>query len=205
MVYPNPQIYHDLKAIFVHVPKAAGTSIENTLLKYDRIKLCGGHTTAVGYKRMYPDLFQGYYKFSVVRHPVDRFLSAYSYLISRPINDGLANRVVHECGDIQSFIDKVLSDPAVLDQIVHFLPQKKFICDENGGILVDSVFKFELLDEAWLEISDRLGFAYQPLPKLNPSPRLDDRDGLAGRIHDLMQKVYRDDFSIFQYEFDVHL
>ncbi|SKA77201.1 Sulfotransferase family protein [Prosthecobacter debontii] len=204
MVYPNPQIYHDLKAMFVHVPKAAGTSIENTLLKYDSLSICGGHTTAVGYRRAYPDHFETYYKFSVVRHPVDRFLSAYSYLISRPINEGLANRVVHECGDIQSFIDKALSDPAVLDRIVHFLPQKKFICDGDGRILVDSVFRFEKLDEAWLEISTRLGFDYQPLLKLNPSPRLDDRDGLAARIHDLMQRVYRDDFSIFQYEFDSH-
>src|SRR5437588_5671820 len=74
MLYPNPQIYHRLKTIFVHVPKTAGTSIERHLQMQDCASgPIGGHTTASAFQRHFPDAFGEYFKFAVVREPVDRF------------------------------------------------------------------------------------------------------------------------------------
>lgn len=78
MVYPNPQIYDHLRAIFVHVPKCAGTSIENAL-KESQDRVVGGHTTALGYLRAFPEKFRDYFKFAIVRHPADRLVSAFNY------------------------------------------------------------------------------------------------------------------------------
>ena len=73
MLYPNPQIYHHLKTIFVHVPKAARTSIEKHLRKTDQ-DVVGGHTTALAYRRKYPEEFATYFKFTVVRDPKQKLV-----------------------------------------------------------------------------------------------------------------------------------
>ena len=45
-MYPNPQIYNNLKCIFVHIPKTAGTSIEQCLKDSNDVdQIVGGHTT----------------------------------------------------------------------------------------------------------------------------------------------------------------
>ncbi len=88
MVYPNPQIYPHLKAIFVHVPKTGGTSIERTLRESPE-QVVGGHTTALGYRKKFPDEFAEFFTFAVVRHPATRFLSAWRYLRAMPVNPAL--------------------------------------------------------------------------------------------------------------------
>ena len=46
-MYKNPQIYKNLKCIFVHVPKTAGTSIENSIRDInDKNQVIGGHSTS---------------------------------------------------------------------------------------------------------------------------------------------------------------
>ena len=82
MLYPKPQIYHDLKAIFVHVPKTAGTSIERQLAESSGIEI-GGHTTAPAFRRAYPKEFASYFKFTVVREPFGSICLGLSLSASR--------------------------------------------------------------------------------------------------------------------------
>jgi hypothetical protein len=198
MVYPNPQIYHHLRTIFVHVPKTAGTAIENTLRENQRQSV-GGHTTALGYQSKFPEQFAQYWKFTVVRHPIDRFISAYCYLAHRPVHPHLNNQVVHDCGSLESFAEKICAEPAIILRIVHLLPQHQFVCDQAGNALVDSIYKFEDLEEAWREIVERTGLKHVALPKKNASRRDPELILSAAHAELLASKIYAEDFEIFGY------
>lgn len=199
MVYPNPQIYHHLKTIFVHVPKTAGTSVEKALLGSPK-DVVGGHTTALGFRKTYPGEFASYFKFAIVRHPVQRFVSAYRYLLQFPIHDALNNRVIHELETMERFLDKLEESPDLIHKIVHFIPQHEFVCDAGGVILVDAVYNFENLAEAWENICARLGTSGTPLSTLNASRQepISERD--KGRLSSYIAELYARDFQIFGYE-----
>lgn len=197
MLYPNPQIYHHLKTIFVHVPKTAGTSIEKHLRKTDK-DVVGGHTTALAYRRKYPEEFATYYKFTVVRDPVDRFISGYSYLKQMALNAALNNQIVHDCQSMDQFAERAQASQGILSGIVHLMPQHQFVCDQKGEILVNSVFRFENLESAWREICARAGIPPDPLAKLNPSRRVAKEEATEG-VLSLVRTEYARDFEIFGY------
>jgi hypothetical protein len=198
MVYPNPQIYHHLGAIFVHVPKTGGTSIEMTLRESPE-QVVGGHTTALGYRRKFPEEFRDYFTFAVVRHPLDRFLSAWRYLRARPLNENLKNVLIHECDTFPNWLTKVREDPALLERIVHLHPQHRFVCDEGGGVLVDRLYRYEALDEAWSDIAGRLGLGTRPLPRWNcsPTPQVTE---IPGFFAEWIAETYAQDFALGGYE-----
>ena len=199
MIYPNPQIYHHIKTIFVHVPKAAGTSIERHLRKSEK-DVVGGHTTALGFRRKYPEEFASYFKFAVVREPVERFISAYRYLKQMPVHAALNNQIVHDCESIEEFVEKARASPAILEKIVHLLPQHRFVCDPQGAILVDSVFRFENLENAWVAICGRVGIPHVPLRRLNPSLPALGNAKITGEVLSLVRTVYSPDFELFGYD-----
>lgn len=198
MVYPNPQIYHHIRTIFVHVPKAAGTSIEQAL-RASKSDIVGGHTTAVGFRRKFDGLFNQYYKFAVVRHPIDRFISAFHYLLQRPVHKALNNEVVHEAGSLSDFVARLKREKGLIQQIVHLMPQHQFLCDTDGKILVDSVFKFEQLDHAWREICERVGLPHRSLPRFNTSEHQRWESHATPDLAGLMEELYDRDFEIFNY------
>lgn len=74
-------ISHELRCIFVHIPRCAGTSVEIWLTGQDywqvdpRMK----HCTAATAKDIYAEYWDSYFKFSIVRHPFQRFLSCLHY------------------------------------------------------------------------------------------------------------------------------
>ena len=73
------------KLIFIHIPKNAGTSIESVFLnneyrnKYptSRIKR---HATIYDIKNKFPEKYDSYIKFAVVRNPYERMVSWYCYV-----------------------------------------------------------------------------------------------------------------------------
>lgn len=197
MVYPNPQIYHLLRTIFVHVPKTAGTAIERALLQ-GRKGTVGGHTTALGYRSTYPEAFENYFKFSIIRHPVDRFVSAFYYLRQQKIHPALNNQVIHECDTIDEFVKRVEVEPDLVQKIVHLLPQHMFLCDAGGLILVDQVYDYDKLLEAWADISERIGITYIPLTKINVSQRRGNFK-LSAHVVNLVRKLYALDYDIFKF------
>lgn len=199
MIYPNPQIYPHLKTIFVHVPKTAGTSIE-TRLRENNSVVVGGHTTAEGFRKKYPDVFNDYYKFAVVRHPAERFASAFYYLLKHPIHEALNNEIVHQFATLDKFARHVEANPGIIRRIVHLLPQHEFICDAQDRILVDNLCRFENLPEDWLRTCHAIGLPPVPLEKLNSSFRDETRKYDKHGIGELAKALYRKDFDLFGFD-----
>ncbi|MGV6829447.1 MAG: sulfotransferase family 2 domain-containing protein [Flavobacteriales bacterium] len=169
------------KALFIHIPKAAGQTIENFLLKSLNCtrELNGNdfllkknenpklgperlaHLTAKEYIQLnYLSIneFNEYYKFSFVRNPWSRMVSFYKFMgysrfISFPV-----------------FIKQYL--PYCLEkQNWFFKPQTEFIFDDNDQLLIDFVGKLENLNNDFSIIADQLNLEFKKLPKNNSSTK----------------------------------
>ena len=199
MLARYPQIFHPLKAIFVHVPKTAGTSIENRLRETG--SKASGHSTALGYRRAFPKEFASYFKFAVTREPVDRFLSAFYYLRQTPVHPALNNQAAHDCASPGEFAARLSAEPGLAAKSVHLRPQWEFVCDHAGMVLVDEVYRFEALEAAWRDICRRLGIppGAPGLRKTNRSRRTAAALDATAAVVEFVRKAYARDFEIFNY------
>jgi hypothetical protein len=179
----------------VHVPKTGGTAIERTLLGGTNVPM-GGHTTALGFRSKYPEVFHDYFKFAVIREPVDRFVSAFCYLRQEPVHMAHNNALIHECDTLECFAERLRTEPTIIQSMVHLLPQHRFICDHNGQILVDAVYRYHDLDRAWRDICERLGVSHAPLPRMNISRQRPAAKPPTGLV-ELVASLYEADYSFF--------
>ncbi len=158
----------DHKAIFVHIPKCAGQSVEHAFLNDvgltwetraplllrknndpDKGPPRLAHLRGRDYVRYgYVDQaqFDAYYKFSIVRDPWARTVSLYRHL-----NPNMTFR---------DFVLKWVPDtfekgPQAKD-FWFVRPQSDFITDQ-GGIIVDDVLKFENLREDFARAAEKCG------------------------------------------------
>ena len=67
-------IAYDHKLLFIHIPKNAGTSITSSLGMVHE-----GHHPIEFYKNNLPEIWKTFYKFCIVRNPLDRLVSCYEY------------------------------------------------------------------------------------------------------------------------------
>ncbi len=159
------QVSDKHKCIFVHVPKAAGSSIETSEIFEDqRVKTreyVGGHTTALEYREKYPNKFDKYYKFAFVRNPYSRLVSAFFHLINSYPDKKIYEKyfgVLEENFDI--FCERSFSEEK-FKNIIHLKPQYEFICDENYNIIVDFVGKQENYRSDAKKVFKEIGIKYK--------------------------------------------
>ena len=72
-------ICHKRKLIFIHIPKNAGTSIIKAMCPRPEREEVVFDKTIEEYKEYYGEYWDEYKKFTVIRDPIDRFISAYKY------------------------------------------------------------------------------------------------------------------------------
>lgn len=205
-------ISHSHKTLFVHIPKAAGQSIElafledlnltwdereSLLLRANKNPSEGPERLAHLYAREYvqcghisQDKFDTYFKFAVVRHPYERAISEYRY------------RNNWRQGPLWYFLSRSYDD-TFLDTHRHMAPQVNFVYDDNGNMIVDQVIKFETLSEEITPILKKLIGPDASLPRRNtskPSSRLFWPKELKPHHKKMIYKKYRSDFEAFGYE-----
>lgn len=86
----------------------------------------------------------------------------------------------------------------LLNEVVHFVPQTNFICNDKGFILVDFIGKFESLEEDIKNLEEKLNFKIS-LPHLNSNKK---EHYLSVYTDEMMIKVkefYMNDFKILGY------
>jgi hypothetical protein len=132
--------------IFVHVPKAAGTSVSHAL--YGRSL---GHFKASEIKRWCPEEFTSLYKFSFVRNPWDRAVSAYRFALKGSTATagmwGKGRYKIKAFRSFDAFVYEWLAgqDMASLDNV--FQPQYLFVVDEEQKLMVDFLGKVESFEK----------------------------------------------------------
>lgn len=172
---------HD--AIFVHVPKTGGQSVEKVFLERnglaweDRAPLLLrknddpavgperlAHITAAEYVSLghvTPDEFARMFKFAFVRNPWSRLVSAYLY-----------RDLEHELS-FADFVERFLAyDDTFANDARHAMPQAEFLYDADDRLLVDYVGRFERLGADFAEATERMGLGRLELPHKNKSDNL---------------------------------
>jgi hypothetical protein len=175
-------ISHEHKVVFVHVPKAAGQSVENfflallgldwniraPLLLRPRTPLDPrgaplrlAHLTAEEYIRFHylsEEIFSSYFSFAFVRNPFSRTVSIYRYMGY----DKLCS--------FPKFVSHYLPGKLWKGRHYYFVrPQCEFTHNSSGRQLVDFIGRFESIDSDFEIVANRLGLKQQKLPYVNSS------------------------------------
>jgi AAA15 family ATPase/GTPase len=208
-------IFHKHQTIFFHIGKAAGSSIEHTFLPGKRNANIADYELFYGWddkRRLYlqhataafmqqhidPKVFSQYFKFTIVRNPFSRLLSAYQYNIGT-----LTSKYA-------SFEDFVLKLPTTFPYSVspkgsHFIDQVHYshIADER---VCDEILFFEKLPNAFKVIQHRTQLT-KPLLRRNVNSiwhnkRLTVHSQYSKEMVNVVLDVYSRDFDTFTYSAD---
>ncbi len=168
-------ISHRHRCLSVHIPKAAGNSINRAFgVSWEN------HKDLARYRAELPtEVFAGYFKFAVVRNPWERLLSDYNYQLrkSRPDDSRLLLRDPE--GRRREFTEWAAlamgrdgsCEPSswggeVSAGIGRFSPQVDWISVE-GRVAVDFVARLETIDLDFERIRAATGLAQRHLPRRN--------------------------------------
>lgn len=187
--------------IFVHIPKAAGTSISHGL--YGRSM---GHMAAYEIRRSCPDLFARIPTFAVSRNPWDRLVSAFSFVRQGGTEDAGVWRASQynapSFRSFEAFVEEWLvgRDLGAVDHV--FRRQAPYVTDQVGNVIVDYVGAVERLGEVATFLRERLGTAVE-IAARNPSNRRKSYRSYypSSRLVNLVGDAYGEDVRLFSYDF----
>jgi hypothetical protein len=191
-------INHEKKLIFIHIPKNAGTSI----IKVMGIENMYMDKTIKEYKEHYGDYWNEYKKFTVVREPIDRFISAYKFArmdesgwFSATGEEGLEKHHHYElCNEmnINEYISYLYKNPEKFNRWIS--PQTFIISNENGEREIDYYVRYENL----LEDLQKIGI--DKIEKLNSSKIKDEKTiELTKKSKNQLYQIYDIDYQNFSY------
>lgn len=201
-LYRRYNYWESMKCVFVHVPKAAGTSVNTAL--YGRTL---GHYSAMQIQSRFPSLFSDCFTFSLVRNPWDRALSAYRFArIGRTESMGVRKPEQYQIPEFSSFERFVCDwlpskDLSKCDFI--FQPQYSFVCDQNMKVMVDHLGYVERLAETISFVEACLGRTLEvKMANSTASRDTNYRDAYVNNeMIETVRSVYKDDIDLFGYEF----
>ncbi len=188
----------DCKCIFIHIPKAAGTSVALTLFGKD-----SRHVPWFEYQNANPWKYKRYFKFTFVRNPWDRLVSSYFFLCKGGMNpqDAVwAEQNLGQFGDFGSFVRGWVNEENIRTW-VHFLPQHYFICDQDGKVMVDFVGRIENMEQDFSHVARRLG-CNKKLAKINAGDNRHYSSYYDAETREIVRRVSARDIELFDYSFD---
>lgn len=188
------------KTIFVHIPKCAGVSVNKTLFG----DLAGGHTTLDEYTNIFePKNLINYFKFTIVRNPWDRLVSAYFFLK----NGGFGEKdrtwfkqELKEFSNFESFVKNWVNRDNIW-KWHHFRPQYHYMLEKRGKANLDFVAFLENIDEDFVYIANRIG-KNCVLPNSNKSRHNSYMEYYNKELADIVAEVYAEDIEMLGYNFD---
>jgi hypothetical protein len=184
-------------ALFIHVPKCAGSALLDAWLGFQT-----GHVTAAEYRAADPAFFDRAFVFAFVRHPVDRFVSAYDHIQTGDLWPYLAetrSTVDRHGATLEAIAAGLTADSALL-QLPWFAPQHTFL-EIHGRLAVNRVFKTESF------AADLETLRSETSLRLRPTAPVNRRGAAGGRAEErlspaaiaALRRAYWRDFTLFGY------
>jgi hypothetical protein len=216
-------ISHPHRTIFVHIPKTAGTSVEAVLGMHGEKSDIGlapyfnqtldfehlygrqmQHLNASGIRQVLNNdaVFHAYFKFTIVRNPWDRLVSALAWT-DQKWSKGVELSVLEFEQKLAQLYGVLTTAPATVtpSSLPPFvLPQHSYIYDSGGAMQVDLVAKYETLESDWERIRQRLRID-TALPRRMKSHHRSYREYYTASTRDMVATLYTRDIALFDYEF----
>jgi len=216
------ELFRGSSSLFVHMPRTGGTSLESALfgqtnesqhhsLPQLEALCCDGSTDG------------GFFRLTVVRNPLDRFLSAFAYLLGRiekpggpaiSRHDTLAGEMLRDGPWRDSplaFLRHLGELPSWEDAPLHFRPQMWFLGGSEGLRRMDFVGNFETVHADYAGLLRAHDFG--PAPPADSMPHM--RASAVGQgeghkkstggghataeLEALARRVYVEDYDAFGY------
>ncbi|OGS35853.1 MAG: hypothetical protein A2293_07300 [Elusimicrobia bacterium RIFOXYB2_FULL_49_7] len=181
-------IDHTRKFLFVHIPKGAGTSVKKALGLPDGPADHGTPTDMV-----HAQTWEAYFTFTVVRNPIDRFISSYRYHAD-PLYQGY---VYKKFPHLHSMSLEEYFDAVGQTEIVR--PQVDYIRHKYSNKPMDRICRFEHLDIDLAPVFNHLKIN-TAIPHLNRSDKKKSSPDLEQGLRNKLLVRYQDDFKIFGYD-----
>jgi hypothetical protein len=138
---------------------------------------------------------------TITRHPYDRLISAYFYLIKGGGGNELDLSFMEKLQKYTSFKDFVMNieKDGLINEILHICPMTYFLCDEEGKVLVTHIFKIEEIDKIDNFLEEN---GLEKLSEIHTNISIHSHytEYLDREVIDEINKLYKDDFELFNYK-----
>ena len=199
--------------LFIHIPKTAGTSIEEALFDYQDFNYLNEPHPIVAQYRTYltSELYDSLFKFSFVRNPWALQVSTYKYYVVNNDIDMTFDEYIKWkfTGYPKDYEDRV-RNPEDSQLLVAYhmnrLPQTYFLMDEYGEIQMDYIGSLENIDEDFKELCNHLKLSDEVyLPHSNKSDygRKTFMDYYTDETINIVRDRFSMDIKIYGYEYNL--
>ncbi len=198
---PYKNLHDTHQAIFIHIPKCAGISISECLFS-EQV----GHWMIWKYQAYDAIKYGSYFKFSFVRNPWDRILSAYTFMKKGGINSYdkfWGEKYLKGLDDFEQFI-LALENKSFANKVkgsLHFLPQRLFLLNLENKIDLDFLGRFENLENDF-ELLKQESNLQGELRKLNKSKHRVYTSYYTTKMQKIVADFYQEDIDTFKYSFE---
>lgn len=202
-------VSHSKKFIFICNGKTGTTSIQNVLEKYNEMPdIDNGYPNLWANKHIPPavlksflptSIWDDYFKFVFVRHPLDWFISQYSFQ-TIPSDDGIPNPPIVKTftvKEVDFFYEYLRPYRGIPDAPT--LYQTTYVCDVDGNTIVDFIGHFENLAEDFNKIKAQIDCDVD-LPHLNPTNHPTYQECFTPEAMYRIRELWAKDFENFGYE-----
>ena len=196
---PYKDFHAATNSIFVHIPKNGGMCVMKNLYGVERQL---GHPPAITYYTVDPDAFQRAFVFTIIREPISRFKSAYAFLKSGGINplDKAFAEANLPWSDLEEAITRIEGEdlwPRLM-RWMHFRPQCHYVAgaENDKPYRIDFFGRQDRMQESLDIVCQTLG---RPLIEARPvnTTRRTVSVELSDRSREILDRVYRDDFQLW--------
>ncbi|HBS25833.1 MAG TPA: hypothetical protein DD827_01695 [Gammaproteobacteria bacterium] len=193
----NYRYYQKTRAIFIHVPKVAGTTIASAL--YGKTL---GHFRARELCVYDPQTFHDLFVFAFLRDPVERARSSYNYARSGGTAQGMVAYRKEYSGamfsDFETFATQWLPRQSVDSVDLIFQPQSDFLLNKDGELLANKVYCLERIEDAWKDVSKNCAPIHAQLKNknVNSNSTLAHKP-LCAEARQALEKYYRKDLELW--------
>ena len=208
-------IIHDIKCVFVHIPKTGGQSVEKTLYPKmkaptetnydiftgwdDKNKIWMQHATMQQINELYKHDVTNYFKFAFVRNPYARAVSDYFWMQSEiKKNDSFLN-YLQEAGEFKRRLTIKRNNKWRGD---HVIPQFDFLFDKSENKLVDFIGRLENFQTDFDKVCDYLKIPRKKLSRqLVAKKRKHYTEYYDDETKQIVAEKYAKDIEYFGYKF----